>query len=117
MLEPLRESLPPDLEVSLRYVRWQETPQREVLGALFWLPNDHVPHRRLYLRAGDFPAQDRQELARRLTDEAIPALCRWASFLHSLPDNATALMGELLFRAYVEDGEFRVSSMPLPDSR
>lgn len=114
MLEPLLEGLPEDLGVILRYDVWKETPRRVVLEANYWMPNDRVPQRRLYLCAGDFPSSDRKRLAAFLVEEAIPALCRWTKYLNSLPDNSTALMQKPLFQAFVENDNVYVSCRPSP---
>lgn len=114
MLEPLHEGLPEDLGVSLCYIVWKESPQRVVLEAHYWMPNDRVPQRRLVLRAGDFPSPDRKRLAGFLVKDAIPALCRWAKYLNSLPDNSTALVNPPLFQAYVENDEVHLFFRPSP---
>jgi hypothetical protein len=65
-----------DCHLILRY--W--TPRIEdgsVLEAEYWLPNQNVPHARVYVRAGSLPKADRRDAFRWLERSVLLSFIQW----------------------------------------
>jgi hypothetical protein len=85
-----------------------------VLQALYWLPNERVPHRRAYVRAGSVAAGDRPAALEQLRVTGLPQFVHWLTLLHRLPDNSPLLFSEPLFDASFEGGTLKVACHPAP---
>jgi len=92
-----------DCHVNLVY--WVPQGGGSILQALYWLPNENVPHPRLYVRAGVVPSALRSAASEALTGSVLPKFITWLRGILALPDRSIALQGTLYFNAdYTANG-------------
>ena len=103
LLQAALEQAQIDCHVLLGY----GTPQSggSVLEAHYWLPNVHVPHARVYVRAGVVPSAERRAAQDALAREILPAFTAWLARLLALPMESPELHGEPYFNATCAGGK------------
>ena len=102
------------IEVATHLVYWTPQGGGSVLEAFYWLPNERVPHRRLYVRAGSVPVRERPIALEQLRSHALPELVRWLLGLHAQPDDSPALLAKPHFNASFAAGRVSVWCKPTP---
>lgn len=100
------------IRVPVHLVFWTPTIDGSILEAFYWLPNQHVPYARVYIRAGSLPKELHRDAFLKLQASALPALVRWLSRLIELPDSSPLLHVEPHFDARYEGGRVVVSVHP-----
>jgi hypothetical protein len=92
-----------DCHVDLVY--WVPQSGNSILQGHFWLPNENVPHPRVYVRAGVVPKALRVAASEALLESALPQFLSWLQGILALPDQSPALHETLYFNAaYTEKG-------------
>ncbi len=70
-----------------------------VLEAHYWLPNAHVDHPRVYVRAGVVPSAERSAALSALGNEILPTFTAWLARILALPADSPVLHAEPYFNA------------------
>jgi hypothetical protein len=79
-----------------------------ILEAEYWLPNDHVPYPRTYVRAGSLPREQRSTAAACLKAAVLPTFIQWLAKVVALPDNSPILLRGPKFVATYQHGAVEV---------
>ena len=77
--------------------------------AYFWLPNNRVPYRRVYIYAGVLPKEEVHIAREKLEQIVLPEFAIWIKGIMSLPDNSTKLKHNLCFDTEFNDNEAIIS--------
>jgi hypothetical protein len=94
-----------DFDVHIDLVYWRPQGGNSILEGQYWLPNENVPHPRVYVRAGVVPSALRSKAADALAGTALPSFAEWLRQIVELPSGSPALHGPLYFNArYTESG-------------
>jgi hypothetical protein len=99
-----------DCVVNLHY--WIPQSGGSILQAYFWLPNHHVDHIRVYVRAGVVPASERREAVLQMQQRVVPVFVRWLDCLLKLPVNSPVFYQEPWFDATWNHGEVKINQNP-----
>ena len=92
-----------DCHVELVY--WIPQSGGSILEGHYWLPNEHVSHARVHVRAGVVPSELRFTALEALITAALPAFIDWLKGLLDLPEDSPALHQSPYFNAaYTEKG-------------
>ena len=92
-----------ECHVDLNY--WVPQGGGSILEGHYWLPNENVPHARVYVRAGVVPSALRSAASEALTDIALPEFVEWLREILQLPTGSPRLHETLYFNAtYTADG-------------
>jgi hypothetical protein len=92
--------------IDLKY--WTPTVDGSILEAEYWLPNDHVPYPRTYVRAGSLPREQRSTAAACLKAAVLPTFIQWLAKVVALPDNSPILLRGPKFVATYQHGAVEV---------
>jgi hypothetical protein len=103
------------IECHLHLIYWMPKPEGSILQAFYWLPNENVPFRRVYLRAGSLPSEQRKSALEKLCSEGLPAFVAWLKRLVGLPDSSPIFNSEPFFDAEYHGSNLLVSAKPLPN--
>ena len=92
-----------DCHVNLVY--WLPQGGGSILEGHYWLPNENVPHPRVYVRAGVVHSVLLSAASEALVESAIPKFIKWLRGILELPNGSPALHGAPYFNAaYTEQG-------------
>ena len=100
-----------DWRVDLVY--WSPRSGGSILEGHYWPPNENVPYKRLYVRAGSVPSTQRPAAAEALRESALPQFIRWVQGLLVLPDGSPALAAEGYFNATFTAEGLAVADQPV----
>lgn len=107
MLEEALERAGIDCHVELRY--WTPQAEGSVLEAHYWLPNEHVDHARVHVRAGAVSSAESAAAQQALEVEMLPAFIAWLSGVLALPAGSPLLHGEPYFNASFAGGKAAIT--------
>lgn len=93
-------------QVGLSFVIWQGGGS--IFEALYWMPNANFEYRRVNIRAGAVPADQRFAAAEALGSTVLPRFVAWIKALDACPDNSTVLHTSLRFNATWEEGQLSI---------
>ena len=98
----------------LHLIYWMPKPEGSLLQVHYWMPNPRVDYRRVYVRAGSLPNQQRSTAAELLRIQAIPLFISWRGHLMALPDTSPLLYQEPFYEAVYTGGVLQISITPQP---
>lgn len=107
MLEAALERAGIDCHVEVRF--WMPQEGGSVLEAHYWLPNEHVDHPRVHVRAGAVASTERAAAQAAVEEEILPAFIAWLTGVLALPAGSPLLHGEPAFNAVFAGGQAAVT--------
>lgn len=107
ILEAAFEKAGIECEIEVRF--WKPQAGGSVLEAHYWLPNEHVDHPRVHVRAGAVGSAERAAAEHTLTHEVLPAFTDWLVRLLELPADSPVLQGGPCFNASYAGGKATIT--------
>lgn len=110
MLESILEER--GIEAAIHLIYW--TPQKgsSIFESHYWLPNENISNRRVYIRAGSLLREDKFIAQEELGRTVLPIFSDWLMYLNTLPSNSPILFKAPYFNASYVDRKLKIHVNP-----